>query len=99
MPGERSTMWFTILSCFIITIISAAPLEHHSQQTNSTSSNKYVQWVPEPATCVAGNCTGGTCGLCPHDPLRCCLLTPGRCTSIDGVPYGLCAPKCDCDVY
>ncbi|CAF1515698.1 unnamed protein product [Adineta ricciae] len=80
MPGERSTMWFTILSCFIITIISAAPLEHHSQQTNS-------------------NCTGGTCGLCPHDPLRCCLLTPGRCTSIDGVPYGLCAPKCDCDVY
>jgi len=96
MVGEGMVHHSILLLVFIITMISAATIMQSIEGTNNGSRAAKAVCVVAPTYCSAGICIGGTCNSCPHDPLRCCLLSPGNCLSANGVYYGVCAPTCDC---
>ncbi len=75
-------------------MISAASLKHSIERTNNGTSDEDMVCATVPDNCFFGNCIGGTCVLCAHNPLRCCADTPGNCISAAGVYYGVCAPSC-----
>ena len=97
MARESSIFHLTLLFIFIISVGSAVMVKDSTVPTNNSLTGIGKTCAAIPNDCFAGRCNGGVCGPCPHNPLRCCLLAAGNCTSSKGVPYGLCAPTCNCD--
>ena len=95
MIREGLVFCLMFLLFFIITMISPASLKHSSEPTNNVSSVAKRECVTVPGRCFAGGCEGGTCSPCPFDPLLCCPLILGNCTSAGGVHYGLCNIVCE----
>ncbi len=75
-------------------MISGASLKYSIERTNNDTIDEDIVCATVPDNCFFGNCTGGTCARCAHNPLRCCAYTPGDCISAAGVYYGVCAPAC-----
>jgi hypothetical protein len=103
MAGKGLVGRLIFLSFFIITMISAVSLQYPNKPTNKDSNGEcvtvsgkcYSAFGSDGNYHIVGNCIGGSCGPCPFNPLICCVVAGGNCTTDDNRQWGVCAPTCE----
>ena len=71
-----------LLLSFMMAMISAAFFHYPIEQSKNSTRSNTPECVAVPGKWFGGDCVGGTCRPCRVDPLLCCSVDTGSCTSL-----------------